>query len=135
MYSYGKDLYPDTLEKSQDIMIKHNLLNKPSRSRFGGRGDGGGRGRGRGSGRERGGYTNSQLSGYQYAQRQVVAGTDGVAKAWIRCFGCQNYGHYQDKCPESNKEITNAQQDSTQPPPEEEEIHMNEEIVEDWNCD
>ena len=58
----------------------------------------------------------------------MVAGTDGVTKDWIKCYGCQNYGHYQDKCPESNKEITNAQQDGTQPPPEEEEIHMNEEI-------
>ena len=44
-----------------------------------------------------------------HATNNIIAGTDGQIHENVKCYGCNNYGHYQSHCPQTTDTRQSAQ--------------------------
>jgi hypothetical protein len=94
LYTRGKDQYPTDLTGAYNLLLNYKA---PLPQTYGRRD-------GHHVSRE-----EEEVSGITFLQNSApIPGTDGALHELIKCYNCQNQGHYASACPQENRERRSA---------------------------
>ena len=103
-FNLGIDVYPKTLNNAYDILESYASTHRiKPKKRYTGRGN----------------RNTNKINGLQYSQgeKKIVPGTDGRVKKDIKCFKCEDWGHFADHCPkqdDNNENQMHQEEDTAQ---------------------
>ena len=98
LFTCGQDDYPTVLTGAYNLLLNYY---KASPSSYQGRRDQT--------------YNNEEVSGITFLQNGTpVAGSDGATHSSVKCYNCNEYGHYASVCPTADNADSSTPQDGVQ---------------------